>query len=99
MPPECADTAAKLRRLSGLRKIHVGNSAEANHRYARRVAGEDGERTQAEPERPEPGWRAERYSPTLKANPAQNKIRVNIREMIIESTLGVTISVDGGASG
>jgi hypothetical protein len=59
----------------------------------------DVELVRGQPERPEPSWRVERYSPTLKANPAQNKIRVNIRKMIIESTLGVTISVDGGASG
>jgi len=42
---------------------------------------------------------AGRYSPTLKENPAKIKIRVNIRKIMIESTLGVTISVDGGASG
>jgi hypothetical protein len=56
-------------------------------------------RAQGQPERPEPNWRAERYSRTPKPNPAQNKIRVNIRKMIIESTFGVPISVDGGASG
>ncbi len=36
---------------------------------------------------------------TQSVNQCAIRIRVNIRKMMIESTLGVTISVDGGASG